>query len=362
MFQSDLYELGNKINKRELILKSLKDDGCVVIVYGSGKFGVAAAEMCIKNGIKIGAFLEPAQYYYAGKNILLDGERYDCINDELLNELDYSFNMLLGVIDYSLLSNLKRKYTNCHIVEYLDAYEPHIITGNYIKKNLGMLNEIYNALVDKESRDVLYQYIYARYTGDVTLLSNLKHDDNYLYDWELLNLNKNDIVLDGGAFDGDTIKEIINFVGEIPKKIFAFEPDINNLTKLKNNISDNFNHIFTVQAGLYCKDAELRFNNDGTLGSSIDENGRCIVKVQGIDEHEEYMNVTIIKMDIEGSELDALHGAYNLLKKEKPRLAICIYHKNDDIIDIYNYLKQFDYKFYLRQHSSSVEETVLYAI
>lgn len=61
-------------------------------------------------------------------------------------------------------------------------------------------------------------------------------------------------------------------------------------------------------------------------------------------------------MDIEGSEMEALRGAENLIKNNKPRLAICIYHKNEDIIDIYNYLKPFGYSFYLRQHACSCEE------
>ena len=72
-------------------------------------------------------------------------------------------------------------------------------------------------------------------------------------------------------------------------------------------------------------------------------------------------------MDIEGSEVPALKGCENTIKNNLPKLAICTYHKKDDLIEIYNYLKNFEtpnkkYKFFLRQHSYAGIETVLYAI
>jgi len=74
---------------------------------------------------------------------------------------------------------------------------------------------------------------------------------------------------------------------------------------------------------------------------------------------------TIIKMDVEGAELEALKGAYNTIKNYKPRLAICVYHKPSDIIDIPGFILQINdgYKLYLRHHRADIaDDTVLYAI
>lgn len=74
--------------------------------------------------------------------------------------------------------------------------------------------------------------------------------------------------------------------------------------------------------------------------------------------------VTYIKMDIEGAELNALKGGANIIEKYKPKLAISLYHKAEDIYEIPLYLKSLvpEYKFYIRHYTDLWEETVLYAV
>jgi hypothetical protein len=74
--------------------------------------------------------------------------------------------------------------------------------------------------------------------------------------------------------------------------------------------------------------------------------------------------VTFIKMDIEGSEYNALIGAADTIKKYKPKLAISIYHKPEDIIEILKLLLNMnqDYKFWIRHYSMAWFDTVLYAV
>ena len=69
-------------------------------------------------------------------------------------------------------------------------------------------------------------------------------------------------------------------------------------------------------------------------------------------------------MDIETFETYALLGAMESIIKHKPKLAISIYHKFDDLWNIPLLLKQWapEYKLYIRHYECYQAETVVYAI
>ena len=95
------------------------------------------------------------------------------------------------------------------------------------------------------------------------------------------------------------------------------------------------------------------------------KNNYKVVKGISIDDFisdNQINKVDLIKMDIEGAELDALMGAKNTILKFKPKLAICVYHKQEDFDTIPRYIDSLNlnYKFYLKHHGITRGETVLY--
>ena len=116
-----------------------------------------------------------------------------------------------------------------------------------------------------------------------------------------------------------------------------------------------------IKKGLFDKDGTISFMSQDGEGSLICEEGTEKIDICKIDT--EASDATFIKMDIEGAELKALMGAKETIVKNKPKLAISIYHKPEDIIEIPKYLKTLvpEYKFYLRQYTMSYLECVLYA-
>lgn len=83
-----------------------------------------------------------------------------------------------------------------------------------------------------------------------------------------------------------------------------------------------------------------------------------------LDNCEECREATFIKMDIEGSELMALQGARNLIRRNRPILTICIYHTDEDMLSILEWMRENlkDYQYYCRHHSYYKEDTIVYAI
>lgn len=105
------------------------------------------------------------------------------------------------------------------------------------------------------------------------------------------------------------------------------------------------------------------FNSGNGSSSSISDNGEQLAHIVSLDDVLITKDITMIKMDIEGAEIDALNGAKNTIQSLKPDLAICVYHKISDIWEIPLMLHKWvpEYKFYLRCHAGSTMETVLYA-
>lgn len=106
----------------------------------------------------------------------------------------------------------------------------------------------------------------------------------------------------------------------------------------------------------------LRFNEQGDMGSKISDIGNTQINCVALDDIVKEKTV-LIKMDIEGSEIDAINGARRLIKNGSP-LAISVYHKPSDIWMIPKLILSINprYKFYLRHYSNCIFETVLYGV
>ena len=115
--------------------------------------------------------------------------------------------------------------------------------------------------------------------------------------------------------------------------------------------------------------SELHFDQKGQGGSMLLENDSAdaddieSVVVDSIDNQCAQDRVTFVKMDVEGAEMEALKGAVNVIKRDHPKLAICIYHKPEDLYEIPFWIHEMfpEYKLYLRHHMYCIHETVIYA-
>lgn len=107
----------------------------------------------------------------------------------------------------------------------------------------------------------------------------------------------------------------------------------------------------------------ISFKSCGMQGQ-ISEVGNVNVQKNTIDNELCHVMISFIKMDVEGEELNALHGAKETIAMKKPKLAICIYHKKEDLIEIPKYIKELNenYKLYIRAHMDGCAELVLYAV
>ncbi|HHS48459.1 MAG TPA: FkbM family methyltransferase [Desulfurella acetivorans] len=174
-----------------------------------------------------------------------------------------------------------------------------------------------------------------------------------------------DCIVDAGAYTGDTIEEIIK-ENIAYKKIYAFEPDEQNYNKLIEN-TKKYQNIEAHKYGLWDKTDKLYFNataNDESFITNDITQANHTIDTVSLDEFfKDKEKPTLIKMDIEGAELNALLGAKEIICNYKPKLQICIYHKPEHLYQIPILLKEWvkDYKLYIGHHLSDFRDTVLYA-
>ena len=188
--------------------------------------------------------------------------------------------------------------------------------------------------------------------------------DTQYFDSDIMIPKAKEIFIDGGCFNCFTDKAFIDWCSNNYEKIYAFEPDIENYKKcLEECRKTNIKNFILYNKGLWNCETELSFQESGNAGSKIGE-GTNTISTVSIDKIVENKPVSFIKLDVEGAELEALQGAKKTIEKNHPKMAICVYHKPQDIIDIPDYILSLckDYKLYFRHYSMNQCETVMYAV
>jgi FkbM family methyltransferase len=164
--------------------------------------------------------------------------------------------------------------------------------------------------------------------------------------------------VDCGAADGDTVAEFRKRWSNY-SRITAFEPDTENYRKLALScLDDPRNHTFMAAVADF--NGKFSFTKSGDYSSHL--GGNDVTQVVSLDETCDAP--TYIKMDIEGSELEAIWGARRLLKEYSPVLAVCAYHTSDHLwqIPLLIHAIQPDYKLFLRRYAEGAWELVWYAV
>ncbi len=239
----------------------------------------------------------------------------------------------------------------CFYVIPYDEFLPHIEGYSWA----------YDTYTDQISRKVLMDSVKSRLLG-AEMTPSMRPQ---YFEPDIFTLNRDEVFVDGGCFIGDTAEEFIRQTKGHYRHIYGFEPDENNIKKAKANLSA-YPNIDIAKGGLWHMNNTLRFVSGAFGNSRLSEEGDEIAATYGIDDFfsDKEEVPTFIKMDIEGAEHMAIDGAGNTLKNHAPKLAICVYHKLEDMYDIPKRILYYNpnYKFTLRHYSHWYAESVCYGV
>lgn len=303
------------------------------------------------------------------------------LEPEVLASMNDVVVLIVGQFPYSI--RLELEAINPIIPFFSEWWIEH---GEYIVKHtrfqpkldIDRARNVCEFLSDEESKRVYNEIIKKRYRG-IADYSDIRSKEGY-FPRDIFELSDREIYVDCGAFNGDTIKEFIDVVDGNFRHIVAYEADPYNYKKIQESLIYFLNKekvsLFNlavsssekeiqlcagIDASSYCKELDDdSFAPRNIEYQTINIGSVCLDKHIG-DNTERYP--TIIKMDIEGCEVDAIKGAQKLIKEHKPKLAICIYHKEMDFVDIPELIHELvpEYRLFIRHQSMLYFDTILYA-
>lgn len=239
-----------------------------------------------------------------------------------------------------------------------------------IKQNTTKLVDI---LGDEKSKEILFKLINNWFDFDIAGegYGGMFSDDEY-YPAGIIKLHDAEAFVDGGAYNGDTLLKFLERAHNKFDAIYSFELDKQNFAALENTVSrldvELQKKIELYNFGLLDEEKNIHYETGNTMGQnsriSDGDIANNIGKAIRLSDVLKNKKVTYIKMDIEGADLKALHGAEEIIRRQKPKMAICVYHKLEHLWEIPFYLKSLvpKYKLFLRHHSTLEYGTVCYAV
>lgn len=262
-----------------------------------------------------------------------------------------------------------------NILSLLDIYEIH--NPFVLPEELGhvgfrfyltqreRIESCLDILADDRSRDVYISCLQTHMRRKPVAIPQCARYEQY---------TPHDIRLARGAsrlvYCGVSVGEMARVLGDLGtvQELVCFEPDPNHFRLAAEYLAMHHQHVAgrvaVMPCAVYRHEALEPFTySDTSFGSRILASGESRIQTVTIDHVLPGFDPSYIIMDVEGAEPDALKGSENTIRLSRPDLAICVYHAPHHLWEIPLYLNSLNigYKFYLRNYTGLVSETVLYA-
>lgn len=364
---------GTKVYEKQLLDKAAEYKE--IVIFGAGIGGKQTYELLMENNLsdKVKAFSD--------NNPDKKGTLYLDLPVICPEEIGERYGCSLVLISSTAFNIIKKQLINIGIKENnIYYFQPAGMSLNtesdleYIKQNLQKYEEVYALLMDEKSKKIYSNILNYRITKNILWLEKMSdlidEEERQYFDTDILeNYEFISGFVDAGAYTGDTIQKFFEYFPNWKGAYYSFEAEQEIYQTMCENIS-NMKQKDLIEAFNYAvwnKEGELRF--DATTygkgeGSRISEEG-IVVKCCSLDEVLKDKEISFIKMDIEGAEAKALEGARDIIQRNRPILAICVYHKPEDFFEIpllISRILEDEYEFYIRQYRYGQSETVLYAM
>ncbi len=343
------------------VWESLKEEDIPIVLYGTGN----GAEKIIK---KLREYNIPLATVFSSdgfsKNKLFCGYKVEGLSE--IQKKHNRFIMLLGFAagNEELISYVKEIGDKAEkfLVPEVPVFGEDVFTRELYNEKKDEIEELYGMLADEQSRKVLRNLLEYKLSGKPEYLYEIETDRKEIFE-NIFSLSEEETFLDLGAFCGDTVEEFLEASGGKYKKIIALEPAPKNFERLTFFKEEReLQNIELINAAVAEKEGQAFFSEKGGRNPFLLDEGKYPVKIISVDSLN--CSPSFIKIDVEGKEKETIMGAINTIKTYTPKIAMSLYHKNLDFLELPKLLKSIEprYRLYLRHHPYlPAWETNLYA-
>jgi FkbM family methyltransferase len=335
-------------------MKFLKNNTKALYLYGAGVYGKMVFEkIAIEHpGMKVEAFIDSYKSgHFLEKKIL-------SLDDFLKSRKEDSL-VIVATGEPSSINEISKLLSANKINYLIHAAED----GKYTNAEMLSLNEAGSKLVF--GADCFKTLVGCRNAMDFSEMERFQQankDKKRIQYFRGFEIKPEYSIIDGGTFDGNEALEFSKLASM--GNVFTFDPWGAKFLSSKKTPKN----LHIIQSALWSKECSLYFSagSDGA-GAYVSEKqngGMEQIHATSIDSFSKNNNirVDVIKLDIEGSELEALDGAIDTIKKYNPLMAICVYHKPNHLYEVMKKVSSIssDYQFGFWHYSNSINESVLY--
>lgn len=340
--------------------------GGTLCLYGAGAIGNLLYAYLADKNIKVEYFCDSDSDKWHKP---ITNDKIMCIEPSKLNKIDNLMVIPTSRESEQIIKTLSGAGFN-NITEIpVDIFVfLALVASPNLQKNLIIegISKLFDHLTDELSQKVVYYKILALFLSPNQLNTfdyNDIYTDRQYIPQDIIEIGSNDIIVDCGAYTGDTLEFFI--LNNIKfERYYCYEMDTDNFHKLCSTITllELENSAIAFNLGVGDKSDRVNYYQN-QYSSAITKKGEKYAEIVSLDENLKDVGFTYIKMDIEGAELKALEGAKEHILRDTPKCAICIYHKFSDLWEIPLWIKNIvpEYKIAIRQHSKSYNDTLCYA-
>ena len=348
------------------LIEVIRNSKKPVLIYGAGVYAFVLNSYLNALKINVQNFLvdelPPSQKSFSNVSIAKLEEFLPTIGDYIL---------LIGIANYpTILPKLAKKgisnYFILDVPDFLNIPKP-FLDYNFVEEKAPLFTEAYNLYEDDISKHTFIAAINTKITHEIKYLKPYVKYDNLYFPSSEFQISSKETLIDAGGYNGDTIFDFIKISNGRFNKIISLEPNYKMFLELKESIKniELKKHIFPLMLGAWDTKTQLNFENtELNIDSKVSESGKNSIQVDRIDNIINSFDekLSLIKMDINGSEFNALKGCEKTIENHKPNIAVKM-HMKKDFYRIPMLLKKINprIKLYLRQRNHFSLTLMLYA-